>query len=89
MILIQPIRSYVNLSLLVKVLVAIFLHCQIALFLVPYKKKKKMFSWVCCTACGILAPHPGIKPKFLVLELQSLNHLSQEIKLHLLEEEVS
>ena len=30
--------------------------------------------WPHCTACGILAPQPGIEPTPLALEMQSLNH---------------
>ena len=33
-----------------------------------------LFSWQCCTACGLLAPWPGIEPPPLALEVQSLNH---------------
>ena len=30
--------------------------------------------WLCCSACGILVPLPGIKPASSALEVQSLNH---------------
>ena len=30
--------------------------------------------WLCCKACGILAPWPGIEPVALVVEAQSPNH---------------
>ena len=30
--------------------------------------------WLCCAACGILAPRPGIEPRTPAVEVQSPNH---------------
>ena len=32
------------------------------------------FFWLCCMACGILVPQPGIEPMPPALEAQSFNH---------------
>ena len=32
------------------------------------------FFWPCCTACGILVPHPGIEPRPLAVKMWSPNH---------------
>ena len=32
------------------------------------------FFWLCCVACGILVPWPGIKPMPPTVESESLNH---------------
>ena len=32
------------------------------------------FFWLCCVACRILAPRPGLEPTPPALEARSLNH---------------
>ena len=32
------------------------------------------FFWLCCMACGILVPQPGIKPRPTAVKALSLNH---------------
>ena len=42
--------------------------------IVTFKKNFFLKFWLHSTACGTLAPQPGIKPMPLALEVQSLNH---------------
>ena len=32
------------------------------------------FFWLCCMACGILVPQPGIKPRPMAVKALSPNH---------------
>ena len=39
--------------------------------------------WLCCVACGILVPQPGIEPAPPAVEAQSLNHwTAREVPIH-------
>ena len=68
----------------------ISLFAVIIISTIQTKKKTKLqanfifkyFFWLHCTACGILAPHPGIKPVPPALRVWSLNHwTAREVRL--------
>ena len=35
---------------------------------------RRLFFWLCRTACGILVPRPGLEPEPPAVEAPSLNH---------------